>query len=188
MSKKKTTPETNARRFEIRLSGSGGQGLQLSAKILSRAFADEGLFVSQSQSYEPTSRGGLSRSDLVVGPEEPVFPLTTSADFLLVLDQVAVKSSASIIKAGGTVVTDQRLVPEPPKGDFKVLALPITDRAIELGNPRVANVIALGVLDSLGGLCGKKALENAVATLTPPRFRDLNMEALSAGYAMAKES
>ena len=53
--------------LQIRLSGSGGQGLQLSARVLAAAFADEGRIVALSQSYEPTSRGGVSRSDLVVG-------------------------------------------------------------------------------------------------------------------------
>ena len=171
--------------FEIRFGGSGGQGLQLSAKIFAHALIGKGLFVSQSQSYEPTSRGELSRSDLVVGSDEPDFPLATSADFMLLLDQVAVRAADGMVRQGGIVITDERLVPEPPAGDFRLLALPITDAALAVGNPRVANVIALGVLDSVGGLCGRPALEKAVAALTPAKFRELNIEALSAGYVMA---
>ena len=171
--------------IEIRLSGSGGQGLQLSAKILSRAFADEGKVVAQSQSYEPTSRGGLSRSDLVVSNDEPDYPLTTQVDYMLVLDQVAVKSAEGIIRSGGTVIADAKLTPEPPEGDFKVLSLPITETAIKLGNVRIANVIALGVLAGLGDICDRESLEKAVESMTPPKFRDLNLEALSAGYDMA---
>ena len=72
----------------------------------------------------------------------------------------------------------------PPIVHF--LALPITDNAIAIGNPRVANVIALGVLDSLGELCGRPALETAVETMAPARFRELNLEALGAGYALAE--
>ncbi|MDP6589392.1 MAG: 2-oxoacid:acceptor oxidoreductase family protein [Alphaproteobacteria bacterium] len=179
-------PANKSRHFEIRFAGSGGQGLQLSAKIFAHALIGEGLFVSQSQSYEPTSRGGLSRSDLVVGSDEPDFPLATSADFILLLDQVAVRAADGMIKQGGIVITDERLVPDPPAGDFRLLALPITDSAIAIGNPRVANVIALGVLDSLGGLCGRPALEKAVETMAPARFRQLNLEALGAGYSLAE--
>lgn len=170
--------------IEIRLSGSGGQGLQLSAKILSRAFANEGKVVAQSQSYEPTSRGGLSRSDLVVGNDEPDYPLATSVDYMLILDQVATKGAADIMRSGGTIIVDAKLTPEPPQGDFTVLALPMTETAMKLGNVRVANVIALGVLAGLGGICARKTLEDAVDAMTPPKFRDLNKEALSAGFDM----
>ncbi|MBL4614811.1 MAG: 2-oxoacid:acceptor oxidoreductase family protein [Magnetovibrio sp.] len=171
--------------IEIRLSGSGGQGLQLSAKILSRAFTDEGKNVAQSQSYEPTSRGGMSRSDLVIGSDIPDYPLASAVDYMLILDQIAIKGAAEVMRPGGTVITDVKLTPEPPRGDFKVLALPITETAIKLGNVRIANVIALGVLAGLGELCSRESLESAVGSMTPPKFRDLNMKALRTGYDMA---
>lgn len=171
--------------IEIRLSGSGGQGLQLSAKILSRAFTDEGKVVAQSQSYEPTSRGGMSRSDLVIGSDIPDYPLASDVDYLLILDQVAIKGAAEVMRSGGTVIADSKLTPEPPKGDFKVLALPITETAIKLGNVRIANVIALGVLAGLGEMCSRESLENAVASMTPAKFSTLNLEALNTGYEMA---
>jgi len=176
----------NVQHREIRFAGSGGQGLQLSAKILAHALIGEGLYASQSQSYEPTSRGGLSRADLVIGPDEPDFPLATAADFILLLDQVAATDGAKIIKPGGTIITDQRLVPAPPSGDFRLMALPITDTAIAIGNPRIANVVALGVLNALATLASREALEAAVGVLTPAKFRELNLEALKAGYGMAE--
>ncbi len=176
----------NSRRHEIRFAGSGGQGLQLSAKILAHALIGEGLYVSQSQSYEPTSRGGLSRADLVIGPDEPDFPLATAADFILLLDQVAADDGKKIIEPGGIIITDQRLVPSPPSGDFRLLALPITDTAIAIGNPRIANVVALGVLNAMAALAERASLEAAVGALTPAKFRELNLEALKAGYGMAE--
>ena len=50
-------------RYEIRLSGAGGQGLILIGKILAEAAAiyDE-KNATQSQSYGPEARGGASRS------------------------------------------------------------------------------------------------------------------------------
>lgn len=176
----------NNRRHEIRFAGSGGQGLQLSARILAHALIGEGLYASQSQSYEPTSRGGLSRADLVIGPDEPDFPLATAADYALLLDQVAAHDGDKIIKPGGTIITDERLVPAPPSGDFRLMALPITDTAISIGNPRIANVVALGVLNALAKLVSREALEAAVTTLTPAKFRELNLDALKAGYGMAE--
>ena len=54
-----------SREIEIRLCGSGGQGLLVAGAILAEALTLEGLRVAQSQSFEPTSRGGMSRTDLV---------------------------------------------------------------------------------------------------------------------------
>ncbi|MCP4984028.1 MAG: pyruvate ferredoxin oxidoreductase, partial [Gammaproteobacteria bacterium] len=93
---------------EIRLSGSGGQGLILAASILSNAMMAEGRTVAQSQSYEPTSRGGLSRSDLVVSDGPADYPLVSELDYLIILDQVAVAESEGMIKEGAIVITDSK--------------------------------------------------------------------------------
>ena len=102
--------------YEIRFSGSGGQGLQLSAKILAYALNLADKRIAQSQSYEPTSRGGLSRSDLVVSEGVAVYPLVTSLDYLIVLDQDALDISLPLLKEQSIVIADTRHVPEPPSG------------------------------------------------------------------------
>lgn len=178
MKVKNTSPRQE---FEIRLSGSGGQGLQLLARIFAHAFSSEGKVVAQSQSYEPTSRGGLSRSDLVVGRSEPDYPLATNIDFMLILDQVAVKAADDVISDDALVITDARLVTDPPKGTFRVLALPIMETAIGLGNPRVANIVAMGALTGEGNLCSKEIIEAAIRENIPSKLTDLNIKAFQEG-------
>src|SRR5664279_2301087 len=80
-------------RIEMRLGGTGGQGLLLSAKILADALAAGGKRVAQSQTYEPTSRGGFCNADLVISDVEVDFPLTTALDYLVLLDRLAIKPS-----------------------------------------------------------------------------------------------
>ena len=94
--------------FEIRFGGSGGQGLQLSAKLLADALIREGRKVARSQSYEPTSRGGLSRADLVVASESIDFPLVTALDYLVLLDRSPVSISMPLLKPGALVTADAR--------------------------------------------------------------------------------
>lgn len=172
--------------IEIRLSGSGGQGLGLSGRILAEALTKEGRRVAQSQSYEPTSRGGLSRSDLVAGDDTPDYPLVTALDFLLILDQCAVTDLEELIKPRTLVLADSDRVPEPPRGDFAVYTLPFTDTARRLGNERVANIVALAALVSLGGLCPGETLETAIRSRTPKGFLDLNLEAMNAGFQLVR--
>lgn len=172
--------------LEIRLSGSGGQGLILAAGILSQAFVAEGRTVAQSQSYEPTSRGGLSRSDLVVSDGPPDYPLVSALDYLVVLDQVAVATSRGMIRDTATVITDAKTVREPPTGPFKIVQLPVSETAIRLGNRRIANTIALAALAALGDLCDRGTLEKVVSSRSPKAYLDLNQEALNKGWEMAR--
>ena len=171
--------------IEIRVSGSGGQGLLLSAHILAHALILEGRKVAQSQSYEPTSRGGMSRSDLIVSDGDVDYPLATALDYLLILDQVAIEASERLIKPGATVLVDAARVPSPPKGDFTVHSVPFTETARAVGSERAANMVALGALVETSGICRHDSLEEAIRTDTPAKFLEVNLEALQKGYNLA---
>ena len=175
-------------RMEIRIGGTGGQGLILSAKMLADALASSGRRVAQSQTYEPTSRGGFCNSDLVIAEGEVDYPLATAVDCLVLLDRLAGKPSWPLLKSGALVIADTRLCPELPKGNYRAHHLPLTRTAIELGSERVANIVALGALAALSGICERGALEQAVRAETPKSFLDLNMDALAAGYRLGSKA
>jgi len=174
-----------AKEFEIRLSGSGGQGLILSARILAAALVAEGLNVAQSQSYEPTSRGGLSRSDLVVSDGEVDYPLITALDYLIIMDQIAANASTDLLKSDAVVIIDSTRVTSPPQGGFKICSFPLTEIARKTGSGRVANMVALGVLVAAGGPCKPESVEQAVADLAPEGFQELNLKAFREGSRLA---
>ena len=173
---------------EIRLSGAGGQGLILAARILAACFLRQGRKVAQSQSYEPTSRGGLSQADVVVSDDVPDYPLVTALDHLVILDQCAVAASEGRIRDDALVLADAERVPRPPRGAFRTLSLPFIAHARALGNERVANIISVAALTDLGGLVPPELLEEVVRASAPKRFLDLNLEAMEAGWAMAREA
>lgn len=172
--------------YEIRFSGAGGQGLQLCAKLLAAALAREGRTVAATQAYEPTSRGGLSRADMVVSTEGPVeYPLVTALDYLVVMDGAAVGISEALVRDDGLVLVDDRRVADFPGGRYAVKRMSFTDIAIRLGSERVANVIALASLVGISGICARETLERTVRAGAPARLLDLNLRALHEGYALA---
>jgi 2-oxoglutarate ferredoxin oxidoreductase subunit gamma len=171
-------------RIELRIGGTGGQGLILSAKILADALAAGGKRVAQTQSYEPTSRGGFCSADLVVADGEVDFPLATALDCLVLLDRMAVKPSWPLLKPRALVIADTRLCPELPAGDYQIHHLPLSRTALQLGSERVTNIVALGALAALSGIGDRNRLEQAVRAETPRGFFDLNMDALKAGYSL----
>ena len=175
-------------RIEIRIGGTGGQGLILSAKMLADALAADGKHVAQSQTYEPTSRGGYCNADLVIADVEVDFPITTALDHLVLLDRLAIKPSWPLLKPGALVIADTRLCPELPVGDYRRYHLPLSRTALQLGSERVTNIVALGALVALSGICDRKRVEQAVRAETPRSFLDLNMDALKAGYSVSLQA
>jgi 2-oxoglutarate ferredoxin oxidoreductase subunit gamma len=175
-------------KIEIRFGGTGGQGLQLCARLLADALSNQGFNVARSQSYEPTSRGGISRSDLVVSKDAIDFPLLSGLDVLLLLDQPALAISLPLLKQGAMVIADSRRTLDISETQFEVYKLPLSEVALSMGNERVTNIIALGAFAGLSDLCDHDILQQAITDGVPPRFIELNLSAYTKGYEMTSNS
>jgi 2-oxoglutarate ferredoxin oxidoreductase subunit gamma len=167
-------------RYEIRLAGSGGQGLILAGIILAEAAGVyDGKFVCQTQSYGPEARGGASKAEVVISDAEIDYPKAIQPDVLLALNQKSLDSYIFDLKPGGTLLVDEDLVQEVPLSQF--LAVPFTRIARELGKTMVANIVALGALAQITKAVSLASLEAAVLARVPQGTRDLNKKALEAG-------
>src|SRR3974390_280576 len=80
-------------------------------------------------------------------------------------------------EAGGKVAA---AYPDTPSAEI----LETLGTLLQLGSERVTNIVALGGLVALSGICDQKRIEQAVRADAPRGFLDLNMDALKAGYAM----
>jgi 2-oxoglutarate ferredoxin oxidoreductase subunit gamma len=171
-------------RYEIRLSGAGGQGLILAATVLADALTASGKEVLQTQSYGPEARGGASRAEIIVSAAEIDYPEVTAPDVTLCLSQEAFDSYAAETKPGGVVVYDQELVASRPLEGVRLVGLPFSDLAErELDKVVVANTIALGALLKVTGLIGADYVRDSLRRLLPARFLELNLKALALGLA-----
>ena len=172
-------------RFEIRLAGSGGQGLILAGIILAEAAGIyDGKFVCQTQSYGPEARGGASKAEVVISDSEIDYPKAIRPDVLLALNQKSLEAFSSDLKPGGLLLVDADLVQEAPAS--RVLALPFTRIARELGRAMAANIVALGALAQLTGAVSLASLTAAVLSRVPKGTEELNRQALAAGVNAAK--
>jgi 2-oxoglutarate ferredoxin oxidoreductase subunit gamma len=173
-----------AKRLEIRLAGSGGQGLILAGMILAEAVGIlEDKFVAQTQSYGPEARGGASKSEVVISDAEIDYPKAVNPDILLCLNQAASDLYIFDVKPGGTLIVDSSLVHHLPT--TRAVALPFTKIARDLGQEMMANVVALGALAALTGVVSLESLEAALLARVPPDTRKLNQKALQAGAQAA---
>jgi 2-oxoglutarate ferredoxin oxidoreductase subunit gamma len=172
-------------RYEIRLAGSGGQGMILAGIILAEAAGVyDGKFVCQTQSYGPEARGGASKAEVVISDAEIDYPKAMQPDVLLAMNQKSLDVYAFDLKPGGTLLVDADLVQEVPVSQS--LAVPFTRIARELGKPMVANIVALGALASLTGVVSLESLEKATLARVPQGTAELNKQALAAGIEAAR--
>ena len=146
----------------------------------------DGKFVCQTQSYGPEARGGASKAEVVISDAAIDYPKAIHPDVLLALNQKSLETFSADLKPGGLLLVDADLVKETPAG--RVLALPFTRIARELGRAMAANIVALGALAQLTGAVSLESLTAAVLARVPPGTEDLNRQALAAGVAAAKES
>lgn len=173
--------------LQIRLSGSGGQGLITAGVILAEAALLDGLNVVQTQSYGPEARLGASRSEVIISQGRIAYPQVTKPDVLLCLSQDAFDKYLPQVNSDTVVIVDstnveQKTLPQ----EIEIHALPITETAAQVGSKVVANVVALGAMNALLGLASPESLKAAVVKRVPERFRRLNEKALSAGEALIK--
>ncbi len=172
--------------FEVRISGSGGQGILLAGRILADALGHEALNVAQSQSYEPTSRGGLSRADLVASDAEVDYPLASDLDYLVILDGIAVTASNDLLRESSLVLVDSLLAEQCQLNGHEVRYLPISETARGLGDIRSTNMVALGALNSLADFCSQENLLAAVTRVAPAKLHEAATRAIKQGYSISE--
>jgi 2-oxoglutarate ferredoxin oxidoreductase subunit gamma len=172
-------------RFEVRLSGSGGQGMILAAVIFGEAIGGgDGRNVTQTQSYGPEARGGASKADVVVSSNEIYYPKAMKLDLLLAMTQEALDKYFEDLKPEGILIVDETLVTHVPTD--KYFGLPFTRLAREeAGQVMVANVIALAAIGGLTGIVSRESLEKAVLARAPRGTEDRNKLAVEIGYREA---
>jgi 2-oxoglutarate ferredoxin oxidoreductase subunit gamma len=175
-----------AERYEIRLSGSGGQGLVTAGIILAEAIGVyDHKHVCQSQSYGPEARGGASKSEVIVGKQEIDYPKAIKPDVLLAMNQNACDSYLFDLKPDGILIVDSTTVKQLPT--TRAVAIPFTGIARkEIGREAVANIVALGALAVITKVVSLKGLETAVLSRVPAGTEEMNRQALKAGVKAAR--
>lgn len=175
-------------KFEIRLSGSGGQGLLLAGIILAEGAINDGKNSIQTQSYGPEARGGASKSEVIISSEVIDFPKVRNCDILLALTQKSYEQYGEGLKDNGILIIDDS-VNVGAVVNKKVYSVPILDTAVkELGKPMVTNIVALGAIVGITKVISNESLEKAVLARVPKGTEELNRKALSMGYDIAKNS
>ncbi len=169
-------------RIDLRFAGAGGQGIVMAGRILAEAALRAGRVAAHSQAFGPASRGGASRSDVIVADGEVGFPLVRNLHALVALTDEALHKYRGDLTDGGLLVVD-----ELAACDDATLVAPIIETArTTLGSDLASGVVSLGILSRLVDLVDPGLLSTTIAERVPARVRDKNLEAFAAGRELVK--
>jgi 2-oxoglutarate ferredoxin oxidoreductase subunit gamma len=173
-------------RKEIRLAGTGGQGLILAGVILAEAAGVyEGKKVIQTQSYGPEARGGASKTDVIISDSEILYPKARQLDILACLSQKSCDTYIKDLKQDGTIINDSFYVKSCSIKNCT--NLPLSQRTRErFGREIFMNIVLLGALSELTKIVTLDSLKKALQNQVPPATLENNLRALELGVEIAK--
>ena len=168
---------------EIRLAGFGGQGIVLLGNIIGKAASIyNNAYAALTQSYGPESRGGSCRAEVIISRSPIEYPYLTDPQVLVLLSQEAYNEFGARAKSHVLMIIDSELVKIHHRPEARVLSIPASRLAQEMGKPVVANIIMLGFLAANSDIVPREALERAVKDFIPSGTEDFNMRAFELGY------
>lgn len=171
------------------VAGFGGQGVIFLGKLLAQAAMENGSNVTYFPAYGPEVRGGRANCHVIVSSEEVFSPVVARPDSLIVMNQPSWDFFAPHLDGDGLAVVNASLVKPAGVGPSQRLVnIPATGTAAELGEVRAANMVMLGAYNRVRGLLPVEVLlENLRRVLGERKaaLYEVNAQALHKGAELA---
>ncbi len=175
------------RNLTLKMAGFGGQGVLLLGQIVAEMGMREGLEVSWLPSYGPEMRSGSAHCHVCLAEERIGSPLISHPDVLIAMNEISLRKFAPQVKSGGLILYNRSALPEGFEEPLaRVVCVPASDLADQIGTPKVANVIMLGALmaeiELLTEECAMPVVQSMLgAKAKSPAVMEMNRRALEAG-------
>ena len=176
---------------EIIISGFGGQGVLSMGKILAYSGLMEDREVTWMPAYGPEQRGGTANVTVIVSDERISSPILSQYDIAIVLNQPSLDKFMPKVKPGGILIYDGFGIMETPRrDDITIYRIDAMDKAAEMKNAKVFNMIVLGGLLKVSPVVSGDGVGKALYKTLPERHHDLiplNMQALAVGMEIIRK-
>jgi len=180
-------------RHDVFIAGYGGQGVLLAGNLLSYAAIHEGKNVSFFPAYGVEKRGGAAMCTVIIADGETGSPVVGHPSVAVILNQLSFDKYAARVKSGGFCIVNSNLVEadEAALPGITLVRVPMNQVAIELGDPRMVNMVACGAYAAVSGALDLSSLPEALKKALPERnhrFIPANLQAIDAGAEIARLS
>jgi 2-oxoglutarate ferredoxin oxidoreductase subunit gamma len=170
-----------AQHTEIRMAGTGGQGLIFVASFLAECAIAQDLNVVQTQTYGIAQRGGFISAEAIISPDEILFQQVTSPNVIVALHDVV---GSRYDEVDVPVVYDTSIMAERSFANW--LGIPCTKTAQDMGAPKSANLVALGAAYHIHPFVDFDSIVKAAEKKFAPKIAEMNIEAVKKGIALAE--
>jgi indolepyruvate ferredoxin oxidoreductase beta subunit len=190
---------------DIAIVGVGGQGTLFAANVLCQYAMARGLQVLGTETIGAAQRGGSVISHTRISDQPIYSPLIPKhrADVLLGMEALELLRNVKVLNPGGCYILNRFCVPTVysnlgidryPSMEEIVTALkrvvkkgyeiPATQKAAELGNAQMTNVVMLGALAKIDDFFEYSDIRKLVEETSPPKFLKNNVASFEAGYSL----
>lgn len=145
----------------------------------------DGRYATFTQSYGPESRGGACAAQVIIAddPVELSYPHLVDPQILIIMSQGAYNKYVPGFRRDGLLVVDEDLVELDESAEpLRVIGIPATRLAEELGRRIVANVVMLGFVAAMTDIVSPEAMKKAVLDSVPKGTEELNTRAFETGF------
>lgn len=182
----------------IMIVGVGGQGTLLTSRILGGLAIAAGYDVKLSEVHGMAQRGGSVVTFVRYGDQvaEPIVE-EGCADVLIAFERLEALRYVHFLKKDGVLIAnDQRIDPMPvvigaaeyPENiledigkEHKIYTIDAMEEAKKLGNPKVFNIIVLGIAAQHMDFTKEQWFE-VIENTVPPKTVEINKKAFETGY------
>ena len=174
---------------EVMFAGFGGQGILFSAKILAHAALEQGFEVVWIPSYGAEMRGGTAYCMVVISDRPIGSPIVRNPLHLVAMNRPSLEKFAPVVKSGGVIMINSSLIScDAGRQDVDEIKIPVNDMAIEIGNSKAANIVALGAFAARSKMVDFEILQECVRAefAAKAKLISLNMAALEKGREAAE--
>ncbi|MFB3885283.1 MAG: 2-oxoacid:acceptor oxidoreductase family protein [Thermodesulfobacteriota bacterium] len=134
---------------DVIISGFGGQGVMVIGNLLALAAMKEGKHVTYLPVYGVEVRGGTANCTVVISSHQIGSPVVGRPHAAIVMNLPSLKKYEPLVLPNGLLLINSSLIEpkETYRKDIEILSIPINEMAIENGNPKLANMMALGAFN-----------------------------------------
>jgi len=176
---------------ELIIAGFGGQGVLSMGKILAYSGIMENKEVTWFPSYGPEMRGGTANVTVIVSDSRISSPVLHEYDTAIILNQQSMDKFEATVKPGGVLLYDPNGIIKPPtRTDIQIFKVEGTVTAVEMGNPRVFNMIIVGGYLKIRPIVSLDNVEKGLEKSLPARYHDLiplNLDAIKKGQEIVEK-
>ena len=174
---------------DVIIAGTGGQGILLIGNLLAETAMEEGREVTFLPSYGVEMRGGNANCTVVISDTEVGSPAVNAPQTLIAMSKNAQMLFEAKVQDQGVLILNSSLVPteDIQRSDIEVISCPFNEIAAEIGNARLANLVALGLYVAKSGVISLDSLEKRMKEVFSGRGKKIiaqNVEAIRKGASL----